>query len=173
MEKLSGGRVAYVYVPDTSAEGFTRFNRYFFAQTDKEGAVIDERFNGGGQLADHIVDYLRQPLRNYLSGRAGEGDEMPFPGGAIHGPKVMIINERAGSGGDYLPYTFRQAGLGPLVGKRTWGGLVGIGGYPTLIDGGLVTAPRMAIYFPNGRWDVENRGVPADVEVEFEPKAVQ
>ena len=172
VEKLSGGRVAYVYVPDTSAEGFTRFNRYFFAQTDKEGAVIDERFNGGGQLADHIVDYLRQPLRNYLSGRAGEGDEMPFPGGAIHGPKVMIINERAGSGGDYLPYTFRQAGLGPLVGKRTWGGLVGIGGYPTLIDGGSVTAPRMAIYFPNGRWDVENRGVPADVEVEFEPKAV-
>jgi tricorn protease len=173
VEKLSGGKVAYVYVPDTSAEGFTRFNRDFFAQTNKEGAVIDERFNGGGQLADHIVDYLRQPLRNYLTGRAGEGEAMPFPGGAIHGPKVMIINERAGSGGDYLPYTFRQAGLGPLVGKRTWGGLVGIGGYPTLIDGGSVTAPRMGIYFPNGRWDVENRGVPADVEVEFEPKAVR
>ena len=121
VEKLSGGRVAYVYVPDTSAEGFARFNRYFFAQTDKEGAVIDERFNGGGQLADHIVDYLRQPLRNYLTGRDGEGEAMPFPGGAIHGPKVMLINERAGSGGDYLPYTFRQAGLGPLVGKRHLG----------------------------------------------------
>jgi tricorn protease len=85
----------------------------------------------------------------------------------------MLINERAGSGGDYLPYTFRQANLGPLVGKRTWGGLVGIGGYPTLIDGGTVTAPRMGIWFPNGRWDVENRGVPPDVEVEFEPKAVR
>jgi tricorn protease len=98
---------------------------------------------------------------------------MPFPGGAIYGPKAMIVNERAGSGGDYLPYTFKQAGLGPLVGKRTWGGLVGIGGYPPLIDGGMVTAPRMGIYFPNGRWDVENRGVPPDVEVEYDPKAVR
>jgi tricorn protease len=170
---LSGGRVAYIYVPDTSAEGFTRFNRYFFAQTDKEAAVIDERFNGGGQLADHIVDYLRQPLRNYITGRDGEGEDMPFPRGAIYGPKAMIVNERAGSGGDYLPYTFRQAKLGPLVGKRTWGGLVGIGGYPTLIDGGMVTAPRMGIWFPPGRWDVENRGVAPDVEVEFDPQAVR
>ena len=173
VEALSGGRVAYIYVPDTSAEGFTRFNRYFFAQTDKEAAIIDERFNGGGQLADHIVDYLRQPLRNYITGRDGEGEDMPFPRGAIYGPKVMIINERAGSGGDYLPYTFRQAKLGPLVGKRTWGGLVGIGGYPTLIDGGTVTAPRMGIWFPPGRWDVENRGVAPDVEVEFDPQAVR
>jgi tricorn protease len=173
VDALTGGRVAYIYVPNTSSEGFERFNRYFFAQTEKQGVIIDERFNGGGQLADHIVDYLRQPLRNYISGRAGEGDDMPFPGGAIYGPKVMLINERAGSGGDYLPYTFRQAKLGPLVGKRTWGGLVGIGGYPTLIDGGMVTAPRMGIWFPNGRWDVENRGVAPDVEVEFEPQAVR
>jgi tricorn protease len=173
VDALTQGRVAYIYVPNTSAEGFERFNRYFFAQTEKQGVIIDERFNGGGQLADHIVDYLRQPLRNYISGRAGEGDDMPFPGGAIHGPKVMLINERAGSGGDYLPYTFRQAKLGPLVGKRTWGGLVGIGGYPTLIDGGIVTAPRMGIWFPNGRWDVENRGVAPDIEVEFDPKAVR
>lgn len=173
VEKLTDGKVAYVYVPDTSTEGFTRFNRYFFAQTNKQAAIIDERFNGGGSLADHIVDVLRQPLRNYLTGRAGEGDDVPFPNGAIHGPKVMLINERAGSGGDYLPYTFRQAKLGPLVGKRTWGGLVGIGGYPQLIDGGMVTAPRMGIYFTNGRWDVENRGVAPDVEVEFDPKAVR
>jgi tricorn protease len=173
VEALSGGRVAYVYVPDTSGEGFARFNRYFFAQTDKQAVVIDERFNGGGQLADHIVDYLRQPLRNYITGRAGEGEDMPFPRGAIYGPKVMIVNERAGSGGDYLPYTFRQAKLGPLVGKRTWGGLVGIGGYPTLIDGGQVTAPRMGIWFPPGRWDVENRGVAPDVEVEYDPEAVR
>jgi tricorn protease len=173
VDALSGGRVAYIYVPNTSAEGFERFNRYFFVQTEKQGVIIDERFNGGGQLADHIVDYLRQPLRNYISGRAGEGEDVPFPGGAIHGPKVMLINERAGSGGDYLPYTFRQAKLGPLVGKRTWGGLVGIGGYPTLIDGGMVTAPRMGIWFPNGRWDVENRGVAPDLEVEFDPQAVR
>jgi tricorn protease len=173
VDALTGGRVAYIYVPNTSAEGFERFNRYFFAQTEKQGVIIDERFNGGGQLADYIVDYLRQPLRNYISGRAGEGEDMPFPGGAIYGPKVMLINERAGSGGDYLPYTFRQAKLGPLVGKRTWGGLVGIGGYPTLIDGGMVTAPRMGIWFPNGRWDVENRGVAPDIEVEFDPQAVR
>jgi tricorn protease len=173
VDALSGGKVAYVYVPDTSAEGFTRFNRYFFAQTDKAGAVIDERFNGGGQLADHIVDTLRQPVRNFITGREGEGADTPFPSGAIYGPKAMIINERAGSGGDYLPYTFRQAELGPLVGKRTWGGLVGIGGYPPLIDGGGVTAPRMGIYFPTGRWDVENRGVAPDVEVEFDPQAVR
>ncbi|HET6575685.1 MAG TPA: PDZ domain-containing protein [Fimbriiglobus sp.] len=173
VEKLSGGKVAYIYVPDTSTEGFARFNRYFFAQTDKPAAVIDERFNGGGQLADHIIDFLSQPLRNYLTGRDGEGADLPFPRGAIRGPKAMIVNERAGSGGDYLPYTFRQAKLGPLVGKRTWGGLVGIGGYPPLIDGGGVTAPRMGIWFPNGRWDVENRGVAPDVEVEYDPKLVR
>jgi tricorn protease len=171
VDKLSGGKVAYIYVPDTSAEGFARFNRYFFAQTDKPAAVIDERFNGGGQLADHIIDFLSQPLRNYVMGR--EGDDVAFPRGAIRGPKAMIVNERAGSGGDYLPYTFRQAKLGPLVGKRTWGGLVGIGGYPTLIDGGAVTAPRMGIWFPNGRWDVENRGVAPDVEVEYDPELVR
>jgi tricorn protease len=171
VDQLSGGKVAYIYVPDTSTEGFARFNRYFFAQTDRPAAVIDERFNGGGQLADHIIDYLSQPLRNYVMGR--EGDDVAFPRGAIRGPKAMIVNERAGSGGDYLPYTFRQAKLGPLVGKRTWGGLVGIGGYPTLIDGGMVTAPRMGIWFPNGRWDVENRGVAPDVEVEYDPELVR
>jgi tricorn protease len=173
VEALTGGKVAYIYVPDTAGEGFARFNRYFFTQTDKQAAIVDERFNGGGALADHIIDYLRQPLRNYLTGREGEGADMPFPTGAIQGPKVMIINERAGSGGDYLPYTFKQAKIGPLVGKRTWGGLVGIGGYPTLIDGGSVTAPRMGIWFPNGRWDVENRGVTPDIEVEYDPQAVR
>jgi tricorn protease len=163
--------VAYIYVPDTATEGYLRFNRYYFAQAGKDGAVIDERFNGGGELADHIIEYLGRPVRNYITAR--EGEDLAFPGGAIFGPKVMIINEQAGSGGDYMPYIFRQARLGPLVGKRTWGGLVGIGGYPTLLDGGLVTAPRMGIWFPNGKWDVENVGVSPDVEVEFDPKAVR
>jgi tricorn protease len=171
VERLSGGRVAYIYIPDTATEGFTRFNREFFPQAGKDGAVVDERFNGGGNLADHVIDYLRQPLRNYITCR--EGDDIAFPTGAIFGPKVMIINEQAGSGGDYMPYIFRQSNVGPLVGKRTWGGLVGIGGYPTLIDGGMVTAPRMGIWFPNGKWDVENVGVSPDVEVEFDPKAVR
>jgi tricorn protease len=171
VDKLTGGRVAYVYLPDTAVQGFTRFNRYFFAQAGREAAIVDERFNGGGLLADHVIDYLRQPVRSYASTR--EGADQAFPGSAIPGPKVMLINEQAGSGGDYLPYTFRQAKLGPLVGKRTWGGLVGISGYPSLIDGGGVTAPRWGIWFPNGRWDVENRGVPPDVEVEFDPKLVR
>jgi tricorn protease len=171
VEKMTDGRVAYVYIPDTALEGYTRFNRYFFPQAGKEGAVIDERFNGGGALADHVIDYLRQPLRNYVSTR--EGEDIVFPQGAIFGPKVMIINEQAGSGGDYMPYAFRQAKLGPLVGKRTWGGLVGIGGYPSLIDGGMVTAPRMALWFPSGDWEVENNGVAPDVEVDYDPKEVR
>ncbi|MBS0261875.1 MAG: PD40 domain-containing protein [Planctomycetes bacterium] len=171
VDKLTNGRVAYIYLPDTAVGGYTRFNRYFFAQAGREAAIIDERYNGGGLLADHVVDYLRQPVRNYASTR--EGEDQAFPTSAIPGPKVMLINEQAGSGGDYLPYTFRQAGLGPLIGKRTWGGLVGIGGYPSLVDGGAVTAPRWAIWFPNGRWDVENRGVAPDIEVEFDPAAVR
>jgi tricorn protease len=170
VEKLTGGRVAYIYMPDTYIEGNARFNRYFFAQVDKEAAIVDERFNGGGFLADSVIDLLSQPLRNYVSTRDGEDQVAPA---GIFGPKAMLINEQAGSGGDYMPYAFRQAKLGPLVGKRTWGGLVGIGGYPPLIDGGSVTAPHWAIWFPTGEWEVENRGVAPDVEVEFDPKAVR
>lgn len=139
VDRLTNGRVAYIYLPNTSTQGYTRFNRYFFAQAGRDAAIVDERFNGGGLLADHVIDYLRQPIRNYATTR--EGSDQAFPTSAIPGPKVMLINEQAGSGGDYLPYTFRQSGLGPLIGKRTWGGLVGIGGYPPLVDGGSVTAP--------------------------------
>jgi tricorn protease len=171
VDKLSGGRVAYIYMPNTGLDGYHRFNREFFAQANKEAAVVDERFNGGGLLAEYVIDRLRRPLMNYIATRVG--GEMTTPLGAIHGPKAMIINEMAGSGGDYMPYAFRQAGIGPLVGKRTWGGLVGIGGYPPLIDGGGVTAPHMAIWFPNGEWEVENRGVAPDIEVEQDPKAVR
>ncbi len=171
VDKLSNGRVAYIYMPNTGREGYQRFNREFFAQTHKEAVVLDERFNGGGQLAEYVIDRLRRPLMNYIATRVG--DEITTPVGAIHGPKAMIINEMAGSGGDYMPYAFRHAGIGPLVGKRTWGGLVGIGGYPDLIDGGRVTAPHIAIWFPTGDWEVENRGVAPDIEVEQDPKAVR
>src|SRR5262249_45775620 len=142
-----------------------------FAQLGKEGAVIDERFNGGGQAADYIVDYLNRPLLNYWSTRYGE----PFttPEGAIFGPKAMIINEFAGSGGDAMPWYFHRMKIGPLVGKRTWGGLVGILGFPQLIDGGSVTAPNLAFWNPDGSWDVENHGVAPDVEVELDPKAMR
>jgi tricorn protease len=167
--EMTNGRVAYVHLPDTAVGGLTSFNRYFFAQVDRQAAVIDERFNGGGQLAEYIIHYLNRPLMNYISAR--EGADRVFPSTTIYGPKAMIINEKAGSGGDAMPYFFRQQKVGPLIGTRTWGGLVGIGGYPTLLDGGSVTAPHMAIWFPSGQWEVENHGVAPDIEVEFDPQA--
>jgi tricorn protease len=168
VDKLSGGRIAYVYLPDTGFGGYTSFNRYFFAQVGREGAVIDERFNGGGSAADYVIDYLRRPLQNYWMTR--EGQDFTTPVGAIFGPKAMIINMYAGSGGDALPWYFRDAKLGPLVGTRTWGGLVGIYDYPQLMDGGSVTAPRVAFYNRSGDWDVENHGVAPDIEVEITPR---
>jgi tricorn protease len=168
VDKLSGGKLAYVYLPDTGFGGYTSFNRYFFAQVGREGAVIDERFNGGGSAADYVIDYLRRPLQNYWLTR--EGHDFTTPVGAIFGPKAMIINMYAGSGGDALPWYFRDAKLGPLVGTRTWGGLVGIYDYPALMDGGGVTAPRVAFYNRTGDWDVENHGVAPDYDIEITPK---
>lgn len=169
VDELSKGRLAYVYLPDTGEEGYTSFNRYFFAQVGKEGVILDERYNGGGYAADYFIDYLKRGLLSYWSTR--EGADFPTPVGAIFGPKVMMINERSSSGGDALPYYFRREKLGPLVGRRTWGGLVGIYDYPVLLDGGYVTAPRVAFWSPEGDWEVENRGVSPDVDVELDPKA--
>jgi tricorn protease len=170
VDRLSGGKLAYIYVPNTANAGYTRFNRYFFAQQDKLGAVVDERYNGGGNIADYMVDYLRRSKPfNYVTQRYGE--DVPIPAGAIYGPKVMLINEYAGSGGDELPWLFRRFEVGPLVGTRTWGGLVGIGGYPELMDGGSVTAPRVSIWSFEGEYEVENQGVAPDIEVEFDPAA--
>jgi tricorn protease len=171
VDELSGGKLAYVYLPNTAGAGYTNFNRYYFAQVGKQGAVLDERFNGGGDLADYIIDYLRRPPMSLVMTR--EGETYSEPAEAIYGPKTMIINEFAGSGGDAMPWYFRKAHIGPLVGMRTWGGLVGIGGYPTLMDGGSVTAPRWAIYGLKGEWEVENHGITPDVEVEFDPKLVR
>jgi tricorn protease len=169
VDEATGGRIAYVHVPNTAGGGYTSFNRYFFSQVGKQGAIIDERFNEGGQLADYIVNYLNRPLMSKVTSR--DGHDWSSPSEAIYGPKVMIINEMSGSGGDALPWYFRKAGVGPLVGKKTWGGLVGIGGYPELIDGGRVTSPRAAIYGLNGDWEVENHGIPPDVEVDLDPAA--
>jgi tricorn protease len=168
VDKLSGGKLAYVYLPNTAGGGFTNFNRYYFSQVGKEGAVIDERFNHGGQLADYIVDFLRRPVMSLVMTREGQGYNEPVM--SIYGPKVMIINQFSGSGGDALPWYFRKAGIGPLVGVRTWGGLVGIGGYPQLMDGGMVMAPRWAIYGLQGHWEVEGHGIPPDYEVQVDPK---
>jgi tricorn protease len=171
VDQMTGGKVAYVYVPNTAEAGYSRFNRYFFAQLDKQAAIIDERFNTGGDIADYIVDHLRRPVMSMMVTR--EGKELSSPLASIYGPKVMLINELSGSGGDALPWYFRKAAIGPLIGKRTWGGLVGIYDYPELMDGGTVTAPRIAIYGLKGQWEVENRGISPDLEVELDPKAVR
>jgi tricorn protease len=170
VDELSGGKLAYVHVPDTAVGGFTNFNRFYYAQTDKLGAVIDERYNHGGEIADYIIDELKRPLRNCDVTR--EGEKFCSPLAQIYGPKTMIINEMSGSGGDALPWMFKQDGVGPLVGTRTWGGLVGIYGYPLLMDGGFVTAPRVAIYGLKGEWEVENHGIAPDIEVENDPASV-
>ena len=167
VDELSKGRLAYVYLPDTAGGGYTAFNRYFFAQVDRQGVVLDERWNGGGLLADYIIDFLRRTTTSHAVTREGTVFSMPA---AIDGPKVMIINESAGSGGDALPWYFRKAKLGTLIGTRTWGGLVGIGGYPSLLDGGHVTAPRIALYGTEGQWEVENVGLSPDVTVDLDPK---
>ncbi|HEX5736028.1 MAG TPA: PDZ domain-containing protein [Blastocatellia bacterium] len=169
VDQMTGGKLAYVYVPNTSGGGYNSFNRYFFSQTQKQGAVIDERFNTGGALADYMVEYLSRPLLNYIAFR--EGGDIPTPLGAIYGPKAMIVNELAGSGGDALPWYFRKMQIGKLVGKRTWGGLVASFPMPQLMDGGFVTAPDAAIFGLEGEWEVENRGVAPDIEVEFDPAA--
>ena len=168
VSELSGGKLAYVYLPNTGGAGYTNFNRYYFAQIDKSGAVIDERFNGGGSAADYFIGYMNRPLMNYWSTR--EGENFTTPVGSIYGPKTMIINEYAGSGGDLLPWLFRQAKIGTLVGKTTWGGLVGVYNYPQLIDGGQVTAPRVAFRNLQGELDIENKGIAPDIEVELDPK---
>jgi tricorn protease len=169
VDRLSGGRLAYVYMPDTGENGLASFNRYFFAQIDRAGVVLDERANGGGSAADYVIDYLRRTLLSYWTTR--EGNDFRTPVGAIFGPKVMVVDGFAGSGGDAMPWYFRRTGLGPLVGTRTWGGLIGIFDYPELLDGGHVTAPRIAVYSPEGAWEVENHGVAPDVEVQLDPHA--
>ncbi len=169
VHQATNGRVAYVYVPNTTTLGHTYFKRYFFPQVDKEAIIVDERFNGGGQVADYYIDILRRPLICYWHMRYGA--ELKTPAASIQGPKVMLINELAGSGGDLLPWMFRKLGLGKLIGKRTWGGLVGTLGFPVLMDGGYVTAPNLAIWTEEG-WVVENEGVPPDIEVEQSPAEV-
>jgi len=169
VHEATNGRVAYVYVPNTTEPGHIYFKRYFFPQADKDAIIVDERFNGGGQVADYYIDLLRRPVIAYWNMRYGA--DLKTPGASIQGPKVMIIDETAGSGGDLLPWMFRKFKLGALVGKRTWGGLVGVLGFPVLMDGGFVTAPNLAVWTEDG-WIVENEGVPPDVEVEQTPADV-
>jgi tricorn protease len=137
-------------------------------QTGKEGAVIDERFNQGGLLADYVVNMLTRPQLSAIRFRYAEKD-VAVPGGAIYGPKAMLINSMSGSGGDAMPWYFKKMKVGPLVGTRTWGGLVSSQTGPRLMDGGTYTAPDAAVYGLNGNWEVENAGVAPDIEVELDP----
>jgi tricorn protease len=170
VEQATGGRVAYIYIPDTGSKGLATFKHYFYAQLDKDAVIIDGRFNGGGTWPDYFLDHLRRSFSSYETMR--HGADLRSPTGAILGPKVMLINETTGSGGDLLAWMFRQSKLGPLVGKRTWGGAVGLFDYPVLMDGGMVTAPNFAHWSPEGGWIIENEGVPPDFEVEQWPAQV-
>jgi tricorn protease len=170
VERKSGGKVAYVYLPDTAGDGYTFFNRMFFAQVDKPGLIVDDRRNSGGQAANYVLEVLN---RKYLSGWK-DRDALVFntPAGAIYGPKAMLIDQDAGSGGDFLPYGFKRLGLGKLIGTRTWGGLIGISANPSLIDGGFLLVPFFRVFTPEGEWHVENEGVAPDVDVPLDPVAV-
>jgi tricorn protease len=172
VDKLSDGQLAYVYLPNTGQPGYTSFNRYYFSQQDKKGAIIDERFNGGGSAADYIIDVLQRDFDGYFNNVAGERYPFTSPSAGIWGPKVMIINEMAGSGGDLMPYMFKRRKIGVLVGKRTWGGLVHTADTPPFIDGGSMIAPRGGFISREGRWAVENEGVAPDIDIENWPKDV-
>jgi len=172
VDKLSNGRLGYIWVPNTGGGGFVSFNRYYFAQQDKEGAVIDERFNGGGLLDDYMVDLMTRSLRAALTNEVPNGKPLQLPAGIL-GPKVLLINELAGSGGDFFPWVFRQQNVGLLIGKTTWGGLVKSSRHYALVDGGGLTAPDNAVFDPiNNKWVAENRGVAPDIEVRQDAKAL-
>nr|WP_269815557.1 PDZ domain-containing protein [Parvularcula mediterranea] len=169
VDEATDGRVGYVYLPNTAGAGYTFFNRMFFPQADRDGMIIDERSNGGGQAANYVTDVLG---RSYLSGwKDRYGKTFNTPGGAHYGPKVMLIDQDAGSGGDFLPYAFREEELGTLMGTRTWGGLIGISANPSLIDGGFLTVPFFRFYDTDYEWSVENEGVAPDIEVKLNPIA--
>jgi tricorn protease len=170
VEQLSQGQVGYVYVPDTGGNGQNELVRMWRAQVKKPGLVVDERFNSGGQIPDRFIELLDRPLRNYWAVRDGKDWTTPLV--SHFGPKAMLINGWSGSGGDCFPFYFKQSRLGPLIGMRTWGGLIGITGSPRLVDGGSVTVPAFAIYSTNSHWIIEGYGVDPDVEVVDDPAAM-
>jgi tricorn protease len=167
VEKASHGRIGYVYVPDTGIGGQNDLVRQFRGQWDKAGLIIDERFNSGGQIPDRFIEMLGRKTINYWGVRDGKDWQWPFV--AHDGPMAMLINGWSGSGGDLFPHYFKKAGLGPLIGRRTWGGLIGISGSPALVDGGNVTVPTFGIFSKEGQWVVEGYGVDPDIEVMDDP----
>lgn len=167
VEQHSEGKVGYIHVPDTGVNGQNELVRQFFGQRHKDALIIDDRWNGGGQIPNRFIELLNRPVTNYWKRRHGRDE--PEPEHAHHGPKCMLINGAAGSGGDMFPFLFRAAGLGKLIGTRTWGGLVGISGNPQLIDGAGVTVPTFGFYETDGTWGIEGHGVDPDIEVIDDP----
>jgi tricorn protease len=169
-EKLSGGRVGYIHLPDTAFDGNRMLQKLFYSQVDKEALIIDERYNGGGFIPDRMIEYLSRTTVAWWARR--DIESFRTPGFAHDGPKVMLINGYSASGGDALPYFFKQRGLGQLIGTRTWGGLIGLTGNPAFADGGAIRVPTFRIYDTEGRWVVENEGVSPDIEVIDLPEEV-
>jgi tricorn protease len=167
VEEMTDGKVGYIYVPDTGRNGQNDLFRQFYGQMAKEGIIIDERWNGGGQIPNRFIELMNRPRSNYWARR--DGKDWPWPHDSHQGPKVMLINGAAGSGGDMFPWLFRKAGLGKIIGTRTWGGLVGISGNPGLIDGGYTSVPTFGFYETDGTWGIEGHGVEPDIEVIDDP----
>jgi tricorn protease len=168
VERKSAGRVGYIYVPSTGIFGQNELMRQFRAQMDREALIIDDRWNRGGQIPTRFIELLNRPVINYWARREYAKDGRS-PEESHIGPKCMLINGASGSGGDYFPYLFRKAGLGKLVGTRTWGGLVGISGTPAHIDGSFTSVPSFAFYELDGTWGIEGYGVEPDIEVIDDP----
>jgi len=168
VDEATGGRIGYIHVPNTAFAGMQEFSKRYWPQVDKDGLIVDERFNGGGFIPHFFIDLLRRTSVAYWSNRDGNG--FRTPSGAIDGPKCILVNEYAGSGGDAFPYYFQLAKLGPVIGKRTWGGLVGISHSLPLVDGGVVTMPDFGMWNPKTeQWVIENHGVDPDIVVENAP----
>jgi tricorn protease len=167
VEQKTSGKVGYIYVPNTGRDGQSDLFRQFYGQMDKDALIIDERWNAGGQIPTRFIELLNRPRTNWWARR--DGADWSWPPDSAVGPKCMLINGLAGSGGDMFPWLFRQAKLGPLIGERTWGGLVGISGNPNLIDGARVTVPTFGFYETNGTWAIEGNGTEPDIEVLDDP----
>ena len=170
VEAATGGRVGYIYVKNTGDEGQTELFRQWRAQTHKDALIIDERWNSGGHIPDRFIELLNRPVTNFYAVRDGRDWSSPFV--TADGPKVMLANGWSGSGGDCFPFLFQQKKLGPVIGTRTWGGLIGMTGAPSLVDGGKVTVPTFAIYDTSGKWIIEGTGVKPDIEVPEDPAAL-
>lgn len=170
VEKASGGRIGYIHLPNTAVEGNRELFKYFYPMANKDALILDDRYNGGGFIPDRMISLLSRPRLSYWVTRDGQAN--PTPSFVHTGPKVTLINGQAGSGGDAFPFYFKKMGLGPLIGAPTWGGLIGLSGGPSLIDGGTLTIPTFRFLSTEGEWVVENEGVAPDIEVIDRPDAL-